>query len=184
MHVETALPPSPSPEAGIECVIWEQWVSLATGTRCTSRGYEPSKGLREAAGVCHKSMSMVSGRDQFACFAETPQDLAWSVGMCTPGHLDQKLCEGRGHPRVSAGLVRGELILTWQEGCVVLRAQPLEPAWIQILPLFLTGCVTMVGDLASPGLSFLISKMKIIVPTSWAVVRIKGANAWKPMSDV
>lgn len=43
-----------------------------------------------------------------------------------------------------------------------LRAWGLEPAWVQILALFLTGCVTMTGDLVALGLCFLVCKMKIV----------------------
>ena len=53
-----------------------------------------------------------------------------------------------------------------RKGDAVERAQAPKPGWVQTLPLFLTSCVTMAGDLAALGLSFLICKMRIIIPTS------------------
>lgn len=56
---------------------------------------------------------------------------------------------------------------------MVVGAQAPKPAWVQILPLFLTSCVPIAGDFTALGLNFLIYKMRTVTPTSQAVMGIK-----------
>lgn len=60
---------------------------------------------------------------------------------------------------------------------MVVGAQAPKPAWVQILPLFLTSCVPIAGDFTALGLNFLIDKMRTVTPTSQAVMVIKEVNA-------
>ena len=94
--------------------------------------------------------------------------------------LSWKLCEGRVISDLCCPIERCRRdSQPERKGDVVVGAQALKPAWVHILPLFLTSWVTIAGDLTSLGLNFLIYKMRTVTPTSQAVVGIKEVNAWK-----
>lgn len=95
--MEITLPPSQSPETGIEYVLQEPWVPLPTGNGYTSGDHEPSKGPREAAGMCHEIEGHHQQAPLFNLLLLRPhQHLAWSMGTAYVGLLDWQLCEGRG----------------------------------------------------------------------------------------